>query len=136
MHGTTYLDFCKFVEELDGKIYDEQTNAYSMKAYPLSTKNLKLKLYLQNLLDNMRTNCFTLDLVTKFRNRETKVWSNTSITPCNLLAFLDHQQQHLNKSELHEKPGDDIFVQENTRPSQPNTRAAYVGRLSICKQVR
>ena len=23
MHGTTYLDFCKFVEELDGKVYDE-----------------------------------------------------------------------------------------------------------------
>ena len=50
MHGTTYLDFCKFVEELDGKVYDEQTNAYSMKAYPLSTKNHKLKLYLQNLI--------------------------------------------------------------------------------------
>ena len=61
MHGTTYLDFCKFVEELDGKVYDEQTNTYCMKAYPMSTKNLTLKLYLQNLLDNTRTNCFTLD---------------------------------------------------------------------------
>ena len=30
MHGTTYLDFCKFVEELDGKVYDKQTNAYSI----------------------------------------------------------------------------------------------------------
>ena len=40
MHGTTYLDFCKFVEELDGKVYDEQNKTYSMKAYPLSTKNL------------------------------------------------------------------------------------------------
>ena len=33
MHGTTYLDFCKFVEELDGKVYDEQTNAYSCLLY-------------------------------------------------------------------------------------------------------
>ena len=57
MHGTTYLDFCKFVEELDGMVYDEQKKkTYSMKVYPMSTKNLKLKLYLQNLLDNMRTN--------------------------------------------------------------------------------
>jgi len=69
------LDFCKFVEELDGKVYDEQTNTYCMKAYPMSTKNLKLKLYLQNLLDNMRTNCLTLDLVTQFRNRETQ-WNS------------------------------------------------------------
>ena len=120
MHGTTYLDFCKFVEELDGKVYDEQNKTYSMKAYPLSTKNLKLKLYLRNLLGNMRTNCFTLDLVTKFRNRETKVWSNTSIKPCDLPAFLDHQQRRLNKSEtvssdLTAKVDDDIFVQENTK---------------------
>ena len=72
MHGTTYLDFCKFLEELDGKAYDEQTNAYIMKAYPLSTKNLKLKLYLQNLLDNMRTNCFTLYLVTNVATEKQK----------------------------------------------------------------
>ena len=90
-----------------------------MKAYPMSTKNLRLKLYLQNLLDNMRTNHFTLDMVTKFCNRETKVWSNTSISPCNLLAFLDHQQQRLNKSEtvcsgLTAKPEDDILLQGNT----------------------
>ena len=89
-----------------------------MKAYPMSTKNLKLKLYLQNLLDNMRTNRFTLDTVTKFRNRDTKLWSNTSIGPCDLLAFLDHQQRRLNKSEtvcsgLTSKPEDDIFL-ENT----------------------
>ena len=118
MHGTTYLDFCKFVEELDGKVYDEQNKIYSMKAYPMSTKNLKLKLYLQNLFDNMRTNRFTLDTVTKFRNRDTKLWSNTSIGPCDLLAFLDHQQRRLNKSEtvcsgLTSKPEDDIFL-ENT----------------------
>ena len=66
MHGTTYLDFCKFVEELDGKVYDEQKKTYSMKAYSMSTKNLKLKLYLQNLLDNMRTNRFTLDTAVSY----------------------------------------------------------------------
>jgi hypothetical protein len=91
-----------------------------MKAYPLSTKNLKLKLYLQNLLDNMRTNCFALDLVMKFRNRETKVWFNTFIKPCDLPAFLDHQQRRLYKSEtvssdLTAKVDEDIFVQENTK---------------------
>ena len=115
---------------------------YSMKAYPMSTKNLKLKLYLQNLLDNMRTNRLTLDLVTQFRNRETKVWSNTSIKPCDLPAFLDHQQRHLNKSEnvcsgLTTKPEDVIFVQEKTNEqdlvSQIFVRAGYVGRLSICE---
>ena len=91
-----------------------------MKAYPISTQNLKLKLYLQNLLDNIRTIFLTLDFVTKFRYWETKVWSNTSIWPCNLPAFLDHQQQHLNKSEtvcsgLPAKPEDDTFVEANTK---------------------